>query len=126
MPAGLFKLLLLLAALWPGVCVAAGTAVQTPIDRADPSVGEAELREPKRQVTQPSRAAPLLAGPGPDPDAAALSRPVAVRMIRIEGATLLPASVFEPAVRPFVGRTLAARDLRALATAVADAVRNAG
>jgi hemolysin activation/secretion protein len=124
MPANLLKLLLLLAALSPAVGAAA--AVQTPVDRADPSVVEEELRDPKQRASQPTGQAPLLAQPEDDPDAASLTRPVAVRMVRVEGATVLPASVFAPAVRPFIGRTFASRDLRALATSVADAVRSAG
>jgi hemolysin activation/secretion protein len=121
----LLRLLLLFAAMWP--CVAASAAgLQPPVDRADPSVIEEELRDLKERVKQPDRKAPLLADDAEDRDVAALTRPVAVRLIRVEGATEFPAATFQPAVEPFVGRTLGSRDMRALATAVADAARNAG
>jgi hemolysin activation/secretion protein len=121
----LLKLLLLLAAMWP--CMSASAAsVQTPVDRADPSVVEEELRDGKEPARQPTPKPPLLLDPSESAETATLTRPFAVRMIQVEGASELAAATFRAAVAPFAGRTLDAGDMRALATAVADAARSAG
>ena len=105
--------------------VPAHSATQTPVDRADPSVVEEELRDRSR-IADPveTNGRPLL-----DTDesgATAISRPVFVRAIRVDGATELPQSAFGAAARPYVGRTVGGEDLRALASDVAAAARAAG
>jgi hemolysin activation/secretion protein len=102
---------------------AAGLADPVPADRADASLARPETedrraappREPDPVETSHARTA-----------AAASADAVLARSIRVEGATLLPAAAFEPALRPYLGRPLAADDLRRLATAVAGILRRSG
>jgi hemolysin activation/secretion protein len=118
------KLLLLLAALLP-LASTASASVQTPVDRADPSVIEEELRNPKRGLGRNGPKTPLQIEPAQDEESV-ITRPVAVRFIRIEGGTEVAAAAFRPAVEPFLGRTLGSRELSALASAVADVARRSG
>jgi hemolysin activation/secretion protein len=120
----LLKLLLLMAALI-SVAPPAIAATQTPVDRADPSVVEDELRSPKREPEQPRTGAPLRVETA-DVEDTALTQPVLVRFIRVEGATEVPPASFHSAVEPFLGKTLTSRDLSALASAVANIARRAG
>jgi hemolysin activation/secretion protein len=120
----LLKLLLLMAALI-SVAPPAIAATQTPVDRADPSVVEDELRSLKREPEQPRTGAPLRVETA-DVEDTALTQPVLVRFIRVEGATEVPPASFHSAVEPFLGKTLTSRDLSALASAVANIARRAG
>jgi hemolysin activation/secretion protein len=100
---------------------AAGLADPAPADRAD-----ASLARPEKEDHRPAPArepAPVETAQARTADAADA---VLARSIRVEGATLLPAAAFEPAVRRYVGRPLAADDLRRLATDVAGILRRSG
>ena len=113
-----------LLALWAALPIGQAQAnTQTPQDRSDPSVVEQELRlraeAADRQAGDPLRVAQ------DDPDAA-LTRPVQVRTIRLEGATALPASAYAAAILPYKGRTVSGADLQDLATAVAKVARASG
>ena len=106
-----------------GAPASAATATQTPQDRADPSVVEAELRE------RNGLPAPDLKGPVPVEGRiadSAIERPIPVLLIRLIGATALPAATYAPAILPYKNRTLSAAELQDLATAVAEAARAAG
>jgi hemolysin activation/secretion protein len=96
---------------------------QTPQDRADPSVVVDELRKPDGG-RKPDRQTELQIGPG-ETDAA-ISRPILVRSIRLEGASALGPSDYAPAILPYKGRTLTGSQLQDLATAVAEVARRAG
>jgi hemolysin activation/secretion protein len=120
----LLKLLLVAGMLFP-ITTPIAAAVQTPLDRADPAIIKEELRDPKRDLGQTGTRSQLLIEPS-DAEGADLARPVAVRSIRVEGATETAAAAFRPAVAPFLGKTLGAPELSALASAVADVARRAG
>jgi hemolysin activation/secretion protein len=105
--------------------VAPARAAQNPVDRADPSVIEQELREPASPDLQADSNGQPLVETSDDPDTA-LAQPVYVRAIRVDGAAELAQSAFGPAARPFVGRTLYGEEMSALAAAVADTARRAG
>ena len=97
--------------------------VQTPGDRQDPSLAREQLKD--------EAAKPANGGAGP----AIQSRPVSVPQlaepitpgaIRVDGATVLPASAFAETIQPYLGRTLSAQDLARLAGEVAAVLRRAG
>jgi hemolysin activation/secretion protein len=96
---------------------------QTPQDRSDPSVLEEELR-PRGEVRD-RRAGERLEVEDLDLEAA-LTRPVLIRNVRLEGATALPPAAYASVILPYKGRTLSGAELQDLATAVAQVARNAG
>ena len=108
-----------------GAAAAAATGVQGPVDRADPSVVEEELRDPRtdRKPQEPGR--PIIKADDRQSQAPGIG-PIEVSAIRVDGPTALPQTAFAAATRPFLGRTLSGSDLRALAGAVADVARRAG
>ena len=112
--------------LWAGLLfvVPAGAAVtQTPQDRADPSVIEQDLRDPRKLPSgDTGRQLPV----DPRDPGSALERPIAVRSIRLIGASALPASAYAPVILPYKNRTLGGAELQDLATAVAEAARRSG
>lgn len=110
------------ALLTPWAALAAD--LQSPVDRSDPSViaEEEGQAEPPRSPTGARAIAPR---PG-EPGVMASFQPFVAGAIRVDGATRLPPSLFAPAIEPYLGRPLAAADLRALAGAVADVARGAG
>jgi hemolysin activation/secretion protein len=111
---------------WAGLLfvVPAGAAVtQTPQDRADPSVIEQDLRDPRKL---PSGDTGRQLAVDPRDPGTALERPIAVRSIRLIGASALPASAYAPVILPYKNRTLGGAELQDLATAVAEAARRSG
>ncbi|WP_431848446.1 ShlB/FhaC/HecB family hemolysin secretion/activation protein [Allosphingosinicella sp.] len=96
---------------------------QTPQDRSDPSVVEQELR--KRGDARGKQAVDPLRVDMESLDSA-LTRPVLIRSIRLEGASALPASAYAPAILPYKNRTVSGAELQDLATAIAQVARNAG
>ena len=102
---------------------AVGANTQTPQDRSDPSVVEEELRP--RGEARDRRAGQRLEVEDLDLEAA-LTRPVLIRNVRLEGATALPPAAYAPVILPYKGRTLTGAELQDLATAVAQVARNAG
>ena len=114
--------------LFGAACVSAPSLVkaadvQTPGDRQDPSLAREQL---KNEAPKPANG-----GAGP----AIQSRPVSVPQlaepitpgaIRVDGATVLPASAFAETIQPYLGRSLSARDLARLAGEVAAVLRRAG
>lgn len=112
-----------LAALAPLLVVATPAAAHQDADRADAGVAARELApapaSPPRAVTPAYVATPA-------PDVAPYDEPVPVGAIVVEGASRLRAAEFAPVISPFVGRSLAAGDLKALAQSVADLARARG
>ena len=104
---------------------AATTGTQNPVDRADPSVVEQELKDPRDTLTKSERSeAPLV--DRERAERSALTRPVNINAVAIDGADAIPASAYAAAAAPFLRRDLNAGDLRALASAVANVARRAG
>jgi hemolysin activation/secretion protein len=102
---------------------AAPLAAQSPLDRADPSVIEEELRRPERPA--PAAKPPLVVDTASRP-APAAAQGVTVGAIRIDGATMLPQSAFAPVIERYAGRRLSPAELQSLAGEVADVARAAG
>jgi len=102
---------------------ASASSTQNPVDRADPSVIEEELRDER---PAPSKEQPRLKLQGGQAGASAVGEAVVVGAIRIEGATALPRAAFAPVAQSYAGRLLSPQDLEALATAVATVAREAG
>jgi hemolysin activation/secretion protein len=101
------------------------TGAQNPVDRSDPSVVEQELKDPREVLRKEDGAAtPLLDRDGAGQSA--LTRPVRIDTLRISGSVAIPSSAYLAAAAPFLGRDLAARDLRALASTIARVARRAG
>ncbi|HYI49536.1 MAG TPA: ShlB/FhaC/HecB family hemolysin secretion/activation protein [Allosphingosinicella sp.] len=106
------------------LAVPAAATAQTPVDQADPSVVEEQLRADERQPqSDPDTALP--AAPRRR-DAAAPPEMVVAGAIRIEGATELPPAAFASAIEPYLGRPLGPDDLVALTRDVAAVARAAG
>jgi hemolysin activation/secretion protein len=101
----------------------AAANTQTPQDRADPSVVEQELKLDDKVFD--GRPSDPLRVKTADPDAA-LTRPVLIRAITLEGAVALPPSAYQAATLPYRNRTLSGRELQDLATAIAQVARGAG
>jgi len=123
MTSSLFIRMVAMSLLTLGVAAQPSRAAQTPVDQADPSVIEQELRQDERAR---GKAKPRVRIAVPEAGEAEISDEVLAGAVRIEGATALPPSAFARAIEPFVGRTLTPDDLQALATAVADVARGAG
>lgn len=119
-------LLLLIAGMAPVSPTPAAMAdeVQNPVDRADPSVVEEQLRQSEAH-RQPIREAPAPLAPAADQGAPA-GEPVLVGAIRVDGAVALPPAAFAPAIEPYLGRPLGPEELRALTRDVAAVARRAG
>jgi len=101
----------------------AAMASQPPVDRADPSVIEQESRrEPSEASAMPK---PVIVAPA-ERDSPDLAGSIAVGAIAIDGAEALSASAFAAIVERYSGRTLGPRELRALASDVANVARGAG
>ncbi|MDB5698234.1 MAG: ShlB/FhaC/HecB family hemolysin secretion/activation protein [Alphaproteobacteria bacterium] len=101
----------------------AAAATQSPIDQANPSVIEEELRQvepPERASQMPPRLETIA------PSAVELDHTIMVGAIRIEGASAIPAAVFAPIIDAYVGRTLSSDDLKALASDIATIARTRG
>ena len=97
-------------------------AAQTPVDQADPSIVEEELRHDER--TRP-KAKPTITIARPQGGTTNVEEAVLAGAIRVQGATMLPASAFARAIEAYVGRPLTPADLQALASDVADVARSA-
>ena len=113
------------ALLAPSAGFAAPDAGQPPIDRADPSVVERQLGNEEQHRAQPPTTT-LPAAPAARETALPEGPPIVAGAIRVDGATILPPSVFAPAIEPYLGRPLGPEALRALARDVAEAARHAG
>lgn len=98
-------------------------AAQTPVDQADPSIVEEELRQDER--ARP-KLKPTVTIAKPQAGTSNVGEAVLAGAIRVQGATALPPSAFARTIEPYVGRTLAPADLQALASDVADVARSAG
>jgi hemolysin activation/secretion protein len=107
-------------------CAAAPAhANQTPVDQADPSVVEDELREAER-IPAPASARPVLQAPRVQEGRSAIAEPVLAGAVLVEGAEALSQAAFAPVVERYAGRTLAPEELRALASDIAAVARDAG
>ena len=104
--------------------VPAAVMAQSQTDRADPSLMRQEMRD-QRPAPAPMRQS-IRIQPQADGGTSAQVGAVMVGAVHVEGAVALPASVFGPAIEPFLGRQLSPADLRQLADAVAKAAREAG
>jgi hemolysin activation/secretion protein len=98
-------------------------AAQTQVDQADPSVVEDELRHDDRARPKPK---PTITVARPQAGTTSVDEAVLAGAIRVQGATMLPASAFARAIEAYVGRPLTPNDLQALASDVADIARSAG
>ncbi|QAY79490.1 ShlB/FhaC/HecB family hemolysin secretion/activation protein [Sphingosinicella sp. BN140058] len=114
----------IVAVLGCWLCAFPARAEQTPVDRADPSVVREQLRPPALPPAAPAQ--PLLQPTGETRFGNALHRPVLAGAILIVGAEALPQSAFGSVVERYVGQTLDAEALAALAGAVANVAREAG
>lgn len=113
------------AALTLGLCIAPGiaSAVQTPVDQADPSVIEDQLRQDERARPE---VRPTISIARPRDATSLVGENVVAGAIRVQGAVTLQRSAFAHAIETYVGRTLTPEDLQALASDVADVARSAG
>jgi hemolysin activation/secretion protein len=111
------------AALAMGVMASALPATQTPVDQADPSVVEEELRQDERAAPRPK---PQVVIARPQAGATAVGESIIAGAVRIEGARVLPPRAFAHVIEKYVGRMLSPDDLRALASDVANVARDAG
>ena len=102
----------------------AARAEQTAADRADPSVVEEELR--RDTPLPPVQTQPLLNAPQAQESGTAVTEPVLVGAILVEGAEALPQSAFGRVVERYAGRSLSVQELRGLAADVATVARDAG
>jgi len=101
----------------------AAGASQSPVDQADPSVIEGQLRQlepPERQVQTPPRLETTT------PAAVGVTQAVVVGAIRIEGATVIPPAAFAPVIDVYAGHTLTPDDLKALVSDIATTARARG
>jgi hemolysin activation/secretion protein len=98
-------------------------AAQTQVDQADPSVIADQLRQDERARPKPK---PTITIARPQAGTTDVGEAVLVGAIRVQGATMLPASAFARAIEAYVGRPLTPSDLQALASDVADVARSAG
>jgi hemolysin activation/secretion protein len=102
---------------------AAGSAAQSPNDRADPSVIEDELRDAMPSSAPVSVAPPARA---PQSDVIAAGASMTIGAIRVDGATALPPSAFAPVAEAYAGRALGVEELKRLASDIADVARRTG
>ena len=102
---------------------ASAYATQDPVDRADPSVIEEELRDER---SAPQKDQPRVTFQRGQASASEVGQAVVVGAVRIEGATALPRAAFAPVAQGYAGRLLSPADLEALAAAVATVARDAG
>src|SRR3546814_16467829 len=95
----------LIMAATAAICLAQAPSLasQTPADRADPSVIEAELLD--QPVPTPRPREPLSIQPERQPDVAVSGSGVAGASL-VEGAEALPASAFAPVIASHAGRPL--------------------
>jgi hemolysin activation/secretion protein len=116
------KNILMMAAMLaaPQAALAADGA---PPDRRDPSVAREQLEPPRPSAPRPVAPVPVAPREAQAPE---LAQAITVGAIRVEGATVVPASAFAEAIQPYLGRPLAGADLRALAGDVAGVLRKAG
>jgi hemolysin activation/secretion protein len=114
----------MIAALTLALCSPAlATETQPPVDRSDPAIavqesGETDTQRPARPE-RPDISAEAPQGPVP-------AQTVIAGAIRVEGAAVLPAAAFAPAIEPYLGRELSPEDLRRLAGDIAGIARAAG
>lgn len=114
-----------LSTLCAVVCIASGVrAEQSAADRSDPAVVEEELRQDVPAATTSGEG--VLREPEAVAARSALTQPVLVGAILIEGAKTFPQARFAPVVERYAGRMLSADELRALAADVATIARDAG
>lgn len=98
-------------------------AAQPSLDRADPSLIEEDTRRDAADRPEQEQAqVGMQTGEG----GSALSQPVQVGAILIEGTSELPPSHFAGVIEPYAGRLLGAAELEALSTSVAEHARAAG
>jgi hemolysin activation/secretion protein len=117
------RLILAAVALVCGATAAIANDDQNPVDQADPSVVEEELRHEAREAP---RTGPILEAPRPRPAESEVGEPVLVGAVRVEGADALPPATFAPVIERYAGRTLSPTELKALASDIAAIVRDAG
>lgn len=113
----------MLAACALAAAPAWGSDEQTPADQADPSVVESELRD---EAPPPPKERHILQAPAAAEGKSALTEPVLVGAISVEGAEAVPQASFAGVVERYVGRTLTGQDLQALASDIAGVARGAG
>jgi hemolysin activation/secretion protein len=118
----LFSQIVAAAAFACGVIPSQAMANQSPVDQADPSVVEDELRDEKRERPD---GRPLQA-PKPRPARSSPNTPILVGAVRVEGAQALPQAAFAPVIESYAGRTLSPGELQALASDIANVARRAG
>src|SRR4029453_2086892 len=82
-----------------------------------------EVQEEQKPAPAPRRRPSIEPGQAGRDD---VSQAITVGAIRIEGATVLPASAFAEVIDRFIGRQLSPGDLRSLATDVANTARRRG
>jgi hemolysin activation/secretion protein len=97
--------------------------VQTPADRADPSVLEKELND----APSPPRPSRTIVDTDEAPiSGSEVTEPVLASAIRVDNAIALPQAAFAGVVGRYAGRTLTAAELRTLAADIAAVARTAG
>ena len=101
----------------------AAAEAQSTLDRVDPALIEEDSRgEAPEQRRRDDASVSMQQGGGES----ALTQPVQVGAILIEGTSELPPSAFARVIEPFAGRRLDAAELEALSTKVAEHARAAG
>ena len=102
---------------------ASAQAEQPSLDRADPSLIEEDAQAQPAERAERDTAPVAVREAAAD---AALSEPVQVGAIRIEGTSELPPSFFARTIEPYAGRLLSAADLEDLSSKLAEQARQAG
>lgn len=101
----------------------ASDSIQREADAADAGIAERTIARPLPPSMAP---APILTSPATAPANANAPVDVTVGAIRVDGATSFRSAQFAPLFDSFIGRRLAAADLKALAQGVADLARARG
>jgi hemolysin activation/secretion protein len=96
---------------------------QNPLDRADPSVVEEELRE-ETQERPTSR--PIFEAPPPQAVQSALGAAILVGAIQIDGADAIDPGAFAPVIERYAARMLSPVELKALASEIQAVAHQAG
>ena len=98
------------------------SVAHTPEDQADPAVVAQQMQDER---TPEHRSAPRVIAPSGIPTVGP-SQSYLVGAVRVEGARALPLSAFAAVIDPFLGRELSPRELRALASEIANVARHKG
>jgi hemolysin activation/secretion protein len=117
------KTILYIAAILVSADQPAIAAAAAPGDRVDPSLAREQVHAEEAPRIRAAPELPTRSNPAQAPNTASL---VTIGAIRVEGASVVPASAFASIIQPYLGRMLSTGDLSQLATEIAGVLREAG